>query len=42
MSGLINNFSLAWDKFMHEMHLRQPGLRYSASGPFNKIKERTG
>ena len=25
---------------MHEIHLRQPGLTYSACGPFTKNKER--
>ena len=25
---------------MPEMHLRQPGFRYSACGPFTKDKER--
>ena len=25
---------------MHEMHSRQPGLSYSAYGPFTKNKER--
>ena len=25
---------------MPEMHLKQPGITYSACGPFNKIKER--
>ena len=28
------------DKFMPEMHLKQPGFTYSASGPFTKNKER--
>ena len=28
------------DKFMPEMHLRQPGFTYSACGPFTKNKER--
>ena len=31
---------LARDKFMPEIHLRQPGFTYSASGPFTKYKER--
>ena len=31
---------LARDKFMPEIHLRQPGFTYSASGPFTKHKER--
>ena len=36
----INNFLLVGDKFMPEMHLRQPGFTYSACGPFTKNKER--
>ena len=28
------------DKFMPEMHLRQPGFTYSACEPFAKTKER--
>ena len=36
----MNKFLLAGDKFMPEMHLRQPGLTYSACGPFTKNKER--
>ena len=28
------------DKFMPEMHLRQPGFTYSACGPFTKSKEK--
>ena len=28
------------DKFMPEMHLKQPGFTYSACGPFTKNKER--
>ena len=31
---------LAGDKFMPEMHLKQPGFTYSACGPFTKNKER--
>ena len=30
---------LAGDKFMPEMHLKQPGFTYSACGPFSKSKE---
>ena len=33
-------FSLAGDKFMSEMHLKQPGFTHSACGPFTKNKER--
>ena len=36
----INKFLLVGDKFMPEMHLRQPGLTYSACGSFTKHKER--
>ena len=41
MNDIINKFLLAGDKSMPEMHLRQPQLTYSASGPFSKNKERT-
>ena len=40
MNNTINKFLLAGDKFMPEMHLRQPGFTYSACGPFTKYKER--
>ena len=40
MNELINKFLLAGDKFMPEMHLKQPGFTYSACGPFTKNKER--
>ena len=36
MNYVINKFLLAEDKFMPEMYLRQPGLTYSACGPFTK------
>ena len=42
MNDIINKFLLAGDKFMPEMHLRQPGFTYSACGPFTKNKERIG
>ena len=42
MNDVINKFLLAGDKFMPEMHLRQPGFTYSACGPFTKNKERIG
>ena len=32
-------FLLAVDKFMPEMHLRQPGFTYSACGAFTKKKK---
>ena len=37
---MINKFLLAEDKFMPEMHLRQPQFTYSAWGPFTKHKQR--
>ena len=40
MNNIINKFLLTDDKFMPEMHLRQPGFTYSACGPFTKKKER--
>ena len=40
MNDLINKFLLTGDKFMPEMHLRQPGFTYSACGPFTKSKKR--
>ena len=40
MNEIINKFLLAGDKFMPEMHLRQPGFTYSACGSFTKNKER--
>ena len=36
MNEIVNKFLLARDKFMPEMHLRQPGFTYSACGPFTK------
>ena len=41
MNNIINKFLLAGDKFMPEMHLRQPRFVYSACGPFTRHKERT-
>ena len=41
MKEIINKFLLAADKFMSEIHLKQPRFTYSASGPFTKTKERT-
>ena len=46
MNKIINKFLLVGDKFMPEMHLRQPvsldksGFTYSACGPFTKNKKR--
>ena len=40
MNNIINKFLLVGDKFMPEMHLRQPRFVYSACGPFTRHKER--
>ena len=39
MNNIINKFLLTGDKFMPEMHLKQPGFTYSACGLFTKIKK---
>ena len=39
MNDIINKLLLAGDKFMPEMHLKQPQFTYSACGPFTKNKE---
>ena len=41
MNEIVNKFLLASDKFMPEIHLKQPGFTHSACGPFTKNKERT-
>ena len=40
MNEIVNKFLLVGDKFMPEMHLKQPGFTYSTCGPFTKNKER--
>ena len=40
MNQVINKLLLAGDKFMPEMHLRQPQFVYSACGPFTRYRER--
>ena len=40
MNGIVNKFLLPADKFMPEMHLKQPGFTYSACGSFTKNKKR--
>ena len=40
MNEIVNKFLLVRDKFMPEMHLKQPGFTYSACGTFTKNKER--
>ena len=40
MKEKTNKFLLVGDKFMPEMHLRQPQFVYSACGPFTKNKRK--
>ena len=40
MNEIVNKFLLMGDKFMPEMHLKQPGFTYTACDPFTKNKER--
>ena len=39
MNKRVKNLLLAGDKFMPEMHLKQPGFTYRACGPLTKNKE---
>ena len=39
MNEIINEFLLAGNKFMPEMHLKQPEFTYRACGLFTKNKE---
>ena len=38
MNEIVIKFLVAGDKFILEMHLKQPGLTYSGCGPFTKNK----
>ena len=40
MNEIVNKFLLEGDKFMPEMHLKQPGFTFSRCGSFTKNKER--
>ena len=39
ITEVVDKFLLTGDKFMPEMHLKQPRFTYSAFGPFTKTKE---
>ena len=39
-NNIINKLLLAGDKFMPQMHLRQPRFIYSVCGPFTRHRER--
>ena len=40
MNEIVHKFLLVGDRFMPEMHLKQPGFTYSAFGPFTRNKKR--
>ena len=40
VNEIVNKCLLVGDKFMPEMHLKQPGFTYIACGPFTQSKER--
>ena len=40
MNKIINRFLLPDDKFIPELHIKQPGFTHSACGPFTKHRER--
>ena len=40
MNEIVNKLLPAGDKFVPEMHLKQPGFNYSACGPFTRNKQR--
>ena len=40
MNKTINKFLLAGDKFIHNIHLRQPVFTYSTCEPFTGNKDR--
>ena len=41
MNEIVNKFLITRDKFMPEMHLRQPGFTYTLCRPFTKQKRMT-
>ena len=40
INKIVNKLLLVGDKFMPEIHLKQPDFRYSACGSFTKNKKR--
>ena len=39
MNEITNKFLLSGDKFIEEIHLKQPGFTYIACRPFNRKKQ---
>ena len=37
---MVNTFLLTGNKFMHQIHLKQPAFTHSACGPVNRNKKR--
>ena len=40
MNEIVNKVLVVGDKFISEMHLKQPSFIYSACGPFTKKKRK--
>ena len=40
MNEIVKKFLLVGEKFMPEMHLKQPGFTYNACGPFTKKQKK--
>ena len=40
MNEIVKKSLLTGDKFVSELHIRQPGFTYSACGPFTKHHEK--
>ena len=40
MNEIVKKVLLTGDKFMSELHIRQPGFTYSACGLFTKHREK--
>ena len=40
MNEIVNTLLLTGDKYMPELHFRQPRFTYSACEPFTKYRER--
>ena len=40
MKNILNQFLLAGNKFIPEIHLRQPAFTYSVCGPLTKTQKK--
>ena len=41
MNEIVNKFLHVGDKFIPEIHLKQPGFTYSTCGPFTKKQRKS-